>query len=157
MKGILTSILMSVIILLAISSCATVSKEPPTPGRLRLLAASIPGSGVVHRGTPSEVKITFEVDGKPTIRRACFSFSWSGEGPFCYAVKPNDVEFGSPGSVRVTIPPATRSGPFRIECFVEYWHDSKILRTNVVHFPIDVYWFSSSTSLHSWPILFWPS
>jgi hypothetical protein len=139
MKGALTSILMSVAILLAISSCATVSKEPLAPGQLRLLRASIPGSGLVYLGTVYDVDITFEADGKPTIRRACFYFSWSGEGPFCYAVRPRDVEFGPPGSLRVTLPPAGKSGPSRVDCFVEDWQDSKILRTNVIHFSIDAF------------------
>jgi hypothetical protein len=137
MKGVLIGTLMSAAILLAISSCATVSKEPLAPGQLRLLSASIPGSGVVYLGTPCEVNITFEADGKPTIRRACFYFSGSGEGPFCYAVRPRDVEFGSPGSLRVTLPPPVKRGPSRMDCFVEYWQDTKILRTNVIHFSMD--------------------
>ena len=137
MKGGLIGTLISVAILLAISSCATVSKEPPTPGRLRLLAASIPGSGVVHRGTPSEVKIAFEADGRPTIRRVCLSRP--GEEQFCYGVRPKDVEFGSPGSLTVIVPPPAKSGPSRVECFVEYWQDSKTLRTNVIHFSVDSY------------------
>jgi hypothetical protein len=139
MKAGLVGVLMSVAILLAVSSCATVSKEPLAPGQLRLLGASIPGSGVVYLGTPSEVKITFEADGRPTMRRVCFFLSWSGEGPFCYAVRPKDVEFTSPGSLRAILPPPSKSGPSRLECYVEYWRDSKILRTNVIHFSIDAY------------------
>ncbi len=139
MKRGLTFILISVAILLAISSCATVSKEPLAPGQLRLLRASIPGSGVVYLSTSSEVDITFEADGKPPIRRACFSFSGSADGPFCYAVRPRDVEFGSPGSLRVTLPLPARRGPSRMECYVEYLQDSKIRRTNVIHFSIDAY------------------
>jgi len=137
MKRLLISILMSVAILSAISSCATVSKEPLAPGQLRLLRASIPGSGLVYSGTDYDVNITFEADGKPTIRRACFYFSWSGEGPFCYAVRPKDVEFGPPGSLRVTLPPPGKTGPSRMDCFVEYWQGTKILRTNVIHSSID--------------------
>jgi hypothetical protein len=137
MKAVLIGILMSVAILLAICSCATVSKEPLAPGQLRLLRGSIPGSGVIYSGTAYDVEITFQADGKPTIRRACFNFSWSGEGPFCYAVRPKDVEYGSPGSLRVTLPPPGKRGPSRVDCFVEYLQDTKILRTNVIHFPMD--------------------
>jgi len=139
MKGSLTFILISVAVLLAISSCATVSNEPLAPGQLRLLRASVAGAGVVYLNTPAEVKITFEADGKPTIRRACFTYSWSGEGPFCYAVSPKNVEYGSPGNLWVTIPSSPKSGPSRIQCFVEYRQDTKVVRTNVVHFTMDAY------------------
>ena len=136
----LIAVLMSGAILLGASSCATVPTEPLAPGELRLLRASTPGSGMVFLGAPYEVEITFQAEAKPTIRRACFSFSWSsGEGPFCYAVRPKDVEFGLPGSFRVTLPPAIKPGTSRLECYAEYWQDSKILRTNVINFPIDVY------------------
>ena len=124
-------------ILLGASSCATVSTEPLAPGELRLLRASIPRSGILYLGTSYEVEITFQADAHPTIRRACFFFSGSGEGPSCYAVKPKYVEFGSPGSLRVTLPPPIKSGTSRLECFAEYWQGTKILRTNVIHSSID--------------------
>jgi hypothetical protein len=106
---------------------------------LRLLSASIPGSGVVYLGTASEVRITFQADGRPTMRRVCFFFSSSGEGPFCYAVRPHDVEFASPGNLRAILPPPPKKGPSTLECYVEYWRDNKILRTNVIRFSIDAY------------------
>jgi len=137
MKGLLTSILMSVAILLAICSCATVSKEPLAPGQLRLLHARVSGSGVVYMGTRSEVNITFEADGKPTIRRVCFSIPKEGQGPDCYYVNPRSVEYGEEKSLRVTIPPPRRVGPALVDCYVEYWQDTKVLRTNVIHFSID--------------------
>ncbi len=137
MKLILIAVLMSGAILLGASSCATVPMEPLAPGELRLLGGSIPRSGVAYRGTPYEVVITFKADAKPTIRRACFYLS--GEGPFCYAVKPKDVEFGSPGSFTVTLAPVTQVGISRLDCYAEYWQGSKILRTNVIHFPVDAY------------------
>ena len=124
------------VVLLA-SSCATVPTKPLAPGELRLLGASIPGSGVVYLGIFYEVKITFEADGEPTIRRACFS--WSGEGPYCYAIKPKDVEFGSPGSFRVTLPAALKTGTNRLECYAEYVQDRKILRTNLIDFFVNAY------------------
>ena len=87
MKLILIAVLMSGAILLGASSCATVPTGPLAPGELRLLGGGIPRSGAAYRGTPYEVEIAFKADAKPTIRRACFSFSWEGENPSCYAVK----------------------------------------------------------------------
>ena len=137
MKWGLTSILMSIAILLAITSCATVSKEPLAPGQLRLLGASMAGSGVAFRGTPAEVKITFQSDSKPNIRRICFTRP--GEEQACYGVRPKDVEYGSPGSITVMVPPPAKTGPSRVDCFVEYWQDSKVLRTNVINFSVESY------------------
>jgi len=137
MKRGMTSILMSIAIFLVMTSCATGPKEPLAPGQLRLLGASMSGSGIAFRGTPSEVKIAFEADGRPTIRRVCLSRP--GEEQFCYGVRPKDVEFGSPGSLTAIVPPPAKSGPSRIECFVEYWRDSKILRTNVIYFSVESY------------------
>ena len=139
MKLILIAVLMSGAILLGASSCATVPTGPLAPGELRLLGGGIPRSGAAYRGTPYEVEITFKADAKPTIRRACFSFSWEGENPSCYAVRPKDVEFGSPGRFTVTLPPPSKVGTSRLECYAEYWQDSKIRRTNVINFPIEVY------------------
>jgi hypothetical protein len=72
--------------------------------------------GVVKIGLPYEVKITFIADGEPRIRRVCFS--WSGEGPYCYPIKPKDVEFGSPGSFRVMLFPAF-VGAYRAEFYLD--------------------------------------
>ena len=136
MKRDLIGILTCVAILVAVSSCAT---EPLAPGQLRLLRASIPGPGVVYLGTRSEVNITFVADGRPTMRRVCFSYPLLREGPYCSAINPKDVEFGSPGSIKAIIPAPSRSGPSRSECYVEYWQDTKTLRTNVLNFSVVVH------------------
>jgi len=133
----LIAVLMGGAILLGASSCATVPTEPLAEGEVRLLRARVPHSGIVRTGISYEFEITFRADAKPTIRRACFSFS--GEGPFCYAVRPTDVEFGFPGSFTVTLPPAYKPGISRLECYAEYWQGNKILRTNVIKFPLEVY------------------
>lgn len=134
-RSLLMIVLVGGAILLGASSCATVSTEPLTEGELRLLSASLPVVSVVKIGLPYEVKITFIADGQPRIRRACFS--WSGEGPYCYPIKPQDVTYGSPGSFSVMLYPAF-VGPYRAECYVEYNQGTKILRTNVVNFYLDV-------------------
>ena len=136
----LIAVLIGGAILLGASSCATVPTEPLAAGEFRLLRASVPHSGIVRLGISYEVEITFQADAKPTIRRACFSFPWSsGEGPSCYAVRPTDVEYGFPGSFTVALPAAPKPGILRLECYAEYWQGSKILRTNVIKFPLEVY------------------
>ena len=91
MKKVLTLILMTVAILLAISSCATVSKEPLGPGELRLLSMDVSENGNLKTSVAYWVSVNFQADGRPEIRRACFS--WSGDGPYCVRVK--DVKYGS--------------------------------------------------------------
>jgi hypothetical protein len=130
MKGILALILMTVAILLAISSCATVSKEPLGLGELRLLSMDVPENGNLKINIAYRVFIYFQADGKPEIRRACFF--WSGDGPSCVRVK--DVKYGSDAYVEVPI--YAREGQNRLECYVEYVRDGRIRKTNTVIFPL---------------------
>jgi len=126
MKGVLTAILMSVVVLLAISSCATVPKEPLGPGELRLLGMDVPENGNLKVGILYRVTITFEADGKPEIRRVCFT--WSGDAPRC--VRVTNVAYGSDASIEV--PLSALPDTNRLECYVEYVRDGKVRRTNTV-------------------------
>jgi len=117
---------MTVAILLAISSCATVSKEPLGPGELRLLSMDVPENGTLKTTVEYRVRVNFQADGKPEIRRACLF--WSGDGPYCVWVK--DAKNGSDAYVEVPI--YARPGHERLECYVEYVQDGKIRRTNKV-------------------------
>jgi hypothetical protein len=126
MKGLLNSILMSAAVLLAISSCATVSKEPLGPGELRLLSMDVPDNGNLRISIQYRVRVKFKADGNPEIRRACIS--WSGDGPNCVRVK--DVKYGSDAYVEVPI--YARLGQNRLDCYVEYVQDGKIRRTDTV-------------------------
>jgi hypothetical protein len=128
-RSMFVAALMGGAILLGLSSCATVSNEPLAAGEMRLLSVAIPSGEVVRAGLGYEAKVVFKADGQPKIRRVCFS--WSGDGPYCYAVNPKDVEFGFPGSFRVPLTP-TFTGTFRLECFAEYFEEKRILRTNSV-------------------------
>lgn len=121
MKGFLTPILMSVAILLAISSCATVRK-----GELRLLSIDVPEKENLKTNVQFWVRINFEADGNPEIRRACFF--WSGNGPYCVNVK--DVKYGSFAYFQV--PLYARLGSDSLQCYVEYVRDGKIQRSNAV-------------------------
>jgi hypothetical protein len=127
MKGVLTLILITVAILLAISSCATVSKEPLEPGELRLLSMDVPEKGNLKINIEYRVSVKFKADGNPEIRRACFF--WSGDGPYCVRVK--DVKYGSDAYVEVPI--YGRDGQHRLDCYVEYVRDGKTRRTNTVN------------------------
>ena len=126
MKRPLISILMSAAILLAISSCATVSKEPLEPGELRLLSMDVPENGNLKTNIEYRVSVKFKADGNPEIRRACFS--WSGDGPYCVRVK--DVKYGSDAYVQVPI--HGRPGSNRLECYLEYVRDGRGRQTNTV-------------------------
>ena len=121
MKGLLNSILMSITILLAISSCTMVGK-----GELRLLNIEVPGSEKLSANRQFWVRIYFEADGNPEIRKACFY--WSGDGPYCVDVK--DVTYGPFAYFQV--PLTARFGSDSLQCYVEYVRDAKIQRSNAV-------------------------
>jgi hypothetical protein len=121
MKRVLISILMSSAFLLAISSCATVRE-----GELRLLSMDIPDNVNLKANVTFWVRINFEADGNPEIRRACFF--WSGDGPYCLNV--TDAKYGSIAYFEV--PLLARLGPDSLQCYVEYVRDGKIQRSNAI-------------------------
>jgi len=121
MKGLLNSILMNAAILLAISSCVMVGK-----GELRLLNIEVPESGRLRTNVQYWVRINFEADGNPEIRKVCFY--WSADGPYCVNVK--DVKYGSLAYFQV--PLYARVGSNSLQCYVEYVRDGKIQRSNAV-------------------------
>jgi hypothetical protein len=121
MKRVLIPILMSVAILLAISSCATVKK-----GELRLLSMDIPENGNLKADIPFWVRIYFVADGNPEISKACFF--WDGDGPYCFNVK--DAKYGSFAYFEVSL--LARLGPDNLQCYVEYVRDGKIQRSNAI-------------------------
>jgi len=127
MKGILAPFLMGVAILSAICSCTMVRK-----GELRLLDMEIYDSSRLRTNVQFWVRINFEADGGPEIRRACFY--WTGDGPYCVNVK--DVEYGSIAYFEV--PLYARYGSSILQCYVEYLRDEKIERSNAVAYPLNV-------------------
>ena len=122
----------SLIVLLLVSSCATVPTEPLASGELRLLSIH-PEKGDIRVNFPFVVNINFEADGKPEIRTACFSFS--GDGPYCFKV--TDVNYGSPGTIKVQVR-AKNSGSHALESYAYYIRDGKVQPTNVVNCNIRV-------------------
>jgi len=66
MKRVLTSILTSVAILLAISSCATVAEGTLLrPGEMRLLSLEVPDNGNLRSEHLVSLTIKFKADGRP--------------------------------------------------------------------------------------------
>jgi hypothetical protein len=119
--------LTGVIVLLLVSSCATVPTEPLASGELRLLSINVPMKEDIKVNFPFVVNINFEANGKPEIRTACFSFS--GDGPYC--VKVTDVSYGPPGTIKVLVRPKN-SGSHSLESYVYYVRDGRTQPTNVV-------------------------
>ncbi len=126
MKNALAALLIGVAVLSAISSCATVPKEPLGPGELRLLSMEVPENGNLKLSILYRMTITFEADGKPEIRRACLV--WPGEAARCLRVK--NVEYGSEASFEVGLYALPDRN--RLECYVEYIREGKVRRTNTV-------------------------
>jgi hypothetical protein len=73
----------------------------------------------------SKVRIQFDSDGKPEIRRVCST--WSGDERSC--VKVTKVEYGSPGEIMVWMTPR-RQGNFVLECYAEYTREGKPYPSN---------------------------
>jgi hypothetical protein len=124
MRSVFT-ILASGVVLVLISSCATVPTEPLKPGELRLQRMEVEGNPSLN--IVSKVKVSFEADGKPEIRRACFT--WSGDDRSCFKV--SQVEYGSPGTFFVWLTPR-RPGMFVLECYAEYTREGKAYPSNKV-------------------------
>jgi hypothetical protein len=112
---------------LLVFSCATAPSGPPAPGEVRLIGINVPHQEGIIRNLPFVVNINFEADGKPEIRRACFY--WSGDGPYCFKVI--DVDYGSPGTIRVE-PRAKESGSHVLEVYVRYVRDGKTQPSKVI-------------------------
>jgi hypothetical protein len=117
---------MSVVLLLAISSCAL------KKGELKLLDMEIRGNARLRTNVQFWIRVNFEADGQPEIRRACFF--WTGDGPYCVDVK--NVVYGSIASFDVPLYP--RYGSSILQCYVEYVRDEKIERSNAVAYRINV-------------------
>ena len=127
MKSISTAVLITGAALLGISSCATVSNRPLAPGELRLLSVFIPEKENIKVNSPFVVNISFEADGKPEVRAACFTLS--GDGPHCSKV--TEVDYGPPGTIRVQIR-TKNPGSRLLEGYALYIRGGKIQATNAV-------------------------
>jgi hypothetical protein len=129
MRSILITILLSGIVLLGASSCATLSKEPLVSGQVRLLSIDVVGAGV-EANSSFAVYVFFEAAGNPQIKRACFYEQ--GEKPSCFDVSvASYTTLGRKKAFQVYLP-AISVGSHRMECYVEYIRDGETQKTNVV-------------------------
>jgi hypothetical protein len=129
MKRILAFILISITFLLAIFSCTLVGK-----GELRLLDMEIYDRERLRTNVQFWVRVNFEADGQPEIRRACFY--WTGDGPHCVPVPVKGIVYGSVAYFEV--PLSARFGTNSLQCYVEYLRDERIERSNAVVSGIEV-------------------
>ncbi len=138
MRSILLTILLSGIVLLGVSSCATVSKAPLAPGEVRLLTMDALGAGV-DADIPFRVNVFFEASGNPKIKRACFYES--GEESLCFdGSNISYLILGKERAFQVYLP-GLKLGSHRVECYVEYIQNGETRKTNVVFTQI-------TTSIH---------
>jgi len=129
MRSILITVLLGGVVLLGVSSCVTVPKEPLASGEVRLLSIDVPGT-VVSAETSFAVNIFFEAVGNPQIKRVCFS-ELEVE-PYCFNV--SNVSYftlGTKKAFRVYLP-GLSVGSHRVECYAEYIRDGETRKTNVV-------------------------
>jgi len=129
MRSIWLAILLSGIVLLGVSSCATLSKEPLVSGEVRLLSMDVVGAGL-EAYSSFAVNVFFEASGNPKIKRACFyELRW---GQYCFDV--SDVSYFTLGTKRAFQArlPGIGPGSHRVECYAEYIRDGETRRTNVI-------------------------
>jgi hypothetical protein len=124
----LIRVLMGVVMMLFVSYCATVPKQPVASGEVRLISIDALGAGV-EADTAFAVNIFFEAAGKPEIKRACFYDS--GKGPYCFDISDQSyVTLGTKRAFQVYLP-GLRAGSHRVECYAEYIRDGETRKTNV--------------------------
>jgi hypothetical protein len=128
-------VLMSVVILFMVSSCATeqpVRTEPLNPGEVRLLKVSFPEFGAIKKMVRYVAEIQFEADGKPEITRGCVY--WNVYGPSCMSVI--DVSYGT-GTIRIDVP-TPMEGFYTFKAFVYYVRNGVTIRSNMVEAQIAI-------------------
>jgi len=133
MKSILVTSLIGGVVLLLLSSCATVPTEPLGPDELRLLDIQIPGAGRIKAGALYTINVRYETGGQPKIQRICYSLG--GYEPKCS--RATGIELGWVGTFQMDIG-GNDIGPQPLEIYVEYIREGKIRRTNVVSTTVEV-------------------
>lgn len=93
-KGrILNSVLVTGMTLLFISACTLIQAINPPPSELRLLRVHMPQ--ITAEDLPYDIMVTFEAEGRPTIKKACFRWltersAFSSPPLHCYATETQD-------------------------------------------------------------------
>jgi hypothetical protein len=125
----LIAVLIGVVIMLFVFSCATVPTEPLGPGELRLLSMDVVGSGP-KVNTPFAVNVFFEAAGQPEIKRACFFYEL-GMGR-CFGG--SDISYVILGTKRAfqAYLPGISVGSHRVACYAEYIREGETQKTNMI-------------------------
>lgn len=129
MRSIGLTVLFSGIVLLGVSSCATMSRVPLAPGEVRLLSMDVVGAGL-EAYSSFAVNVFFEAAGDPKIKRAClYELRW---GKYCSDV--SDASYFTLGTKRAfqVRLPGIGPGSHRVECYAEYIRDGMTRATNVI-------------------------
>ncbi len=128
-RSILITVLLSGVVFLVASSCATVPKDPLASGEVRLLSIDVVGAGVVANSSFA-VNVFFEASGPPQIKRVCFYEP--REKSTCFdASDLSYVTLGTKSAFQVYLP-GFDNGSHRVECCAEYIRGGETRKTNVV-------------------------
>jgi hypothetical protein len=130
MRSIMITILLSGIVLIGASSCATMSKAPLASGEVRLLSMDVVGAGL-EAYSSFAVNIFFEAARNPEITKVCF---YEARRWWRYCSDVSDTSYftlGTKKSSQVHLP-GIDPGSHRVECHAEYVLDGQIRSTNVV-------------------------
>ena len=121
--------LLSGIVLLGVSSCATMSKAPLAPGEVRLLSMDVVGAGL-EAYSSFAVNVFFQAAEDPKIKRACFyELRW---GKYCSDIsEASYFSLGTKRAFQVRLP-GIGPGSHRVECYAEYIRDGMTRTTNVI-------------------------
>ncbi len=89
-RSILASVLVGGVVLILCSSCTLMQFINPPQGELRLLRLLTPE--ITEEDLPYDIVVTFEADGRPAIKKACFQWlteraSFSSPPLYCYATE----------------------------------------------------------------------
>jgi hypothetical protein len=92
-RSILASVLMAGTLLALVSSCTLRQMLNPPEGELRLLRLQVPE--ITREDLPYDIVVTFEADGRPTIKKSCFRWltergSFSSPPLQCFATEAQD-------------------------------------------------------------------
>jgi hypothetical protein len=123
------------LMLIMISSCATVKteqEEPISPGELRLVSVHFPEMTRLRQSVKYMVTIKFQSDIHPEVRRACLY--WDDRGPYCSPVA--GVDYGE-RTIRADV--ATADPGYHImKCYVLYLRGEKTIRSNMIETTVDI-------------------
>jgi len=132
MRSMLIGVLGGVVMLLMVSSCATVPTEPPAPGEVRLLGVQFAEFGAVKKGLRYVVEIKFESDGQVDVTRVCFY--WDDYGPSCYNIM--DISYGT-RTIRALVDTPS-PGHYVLKSYVQSIKDGRALRSNMVQTSVEI-------------------